>query len=185
MSPFRSTPLLLCMACTGWIWAAEFQITIKNSEQLAKHVPIRTPVSIDVDDVAAVSLSGDGHNLVGQLSRTGVLSEDPGVEVTFVVPVLEPNEEIRLIGKTIRSEETRSQFRFHDERGKYRELKFGDRPVLRYMYEAIDRSTPQRLGGNVQSFPPRVRSIRFALRDEGPWRTVSPPSWSVLWFQSN
>ena len=34
-------------------------------------------------------------------------------------------------------------FTWHDQPGQYAELKYGDRPVLRYMYAAFDNTSPQ------------------------------------------
>lgn len=39
---------------------------------------------------------------------------------------------------------TQAEFSWHDTPGKFVELKFGDRPVLRTMYEPLDDSSPER-----------------------------------------
>jgi hypothetical protein len=100
-----------------------------------------------------VKLADDqGHSIVGQLTRPSLLDAAKPVsnavtpELHFVLPKLAAGKSATL---TIRSVEKSpganvAMYSWHDTAGKSTELRFGNRPVLRYMYEALDESTKQR-----------------------------------------
>ena len=45
--------------------------------------------------------------------------------------------------RSAQGEQPSAVFSWHDTPGKFTELRFGDRPVVRYMYRALDESTPE------------------------------------------
>lgn len=105
-------------------------------------------------DVTAVELrDAAGDTLVGQLTAPG-LNRRPAEaapdglvhrELHFIVPRLAAGDSLDLTA-TVTPEATSQQdvFAWHDTPGEYAELRFGQRPVLRYMYAALDESSPAR-----------------------------------------
>lgn len=119
------------------------------------NVPVRVPLGMGKQGIAgsrsAVLETPDGRRIVGQLTAPGLVSQfgsgrnqPPGRELHFILPKLGA-------GETVTLECTFSDappppgttFRWHDTPGEYNELRFGDRPVLRYMYKALDDSNPR------------------------------------------
>ena len=95
-----------------------------------------------------VAISGDGINLLGQICRRSLLA-DEGVEheLCFFLPFLRAGERIELIGESVPSGQVNHGFALErDPHGKHSELSVDGRPVLRYMCEQIDRSSPERIG---------------------------------------
>lgn len=146
------TFVLVSFASTVHLGAAEFRVILQGTDLPAKHVPIRVNVPVGKTDSSTVALSGNGFYLIGQLAPHSSISSDTGRELTFIMPSLAPNQRVKLVGKTIAANEAETRFDYTTEAGKYRELKLGDRPIMRYMHEAIDRSSPKRIGETYKVF---------------------------------
>jgi hypothetical protein len=154
MSSCRSVLTVVILGlCSHFAVSAEFEIIVSGNGIVSHNVPVSVPVEAEQANSRFVALSGEGFNIIGQLTKPSVLAEDDEKsELHFVLPVLGADETVTLYGQTIDSDEVSTGFQFHDEAGKYNELKFGDRPVMRYMYEAIDRSSPERIGETYKVF---------------------------------
>ncbi len=123
----------------------------------------QTPVSIDIvlpdafraaaEAGAPVAIADDkGNKITGQLSLRGLRSPmmklqagNFHAQLHFVVPALAKGATATYTA-TIASDAAKSEpsFKWTDTAGQYSELSFGDRPVLRYMYAALDESTKEK-----------------------------------------
>lgn len=128
---------------------ASFDLTI----QAGGHDRHNTPVSVLVTlpdalaeaKVAALA-TADGTKLPGQLTDLGLLS--PRVKVRagfvprqlhFVLPELEQGKSLKLVATVAAGPAPEGKgFRWKDEPGQHAELSCGGRPVLRYVYKALD-----------------------------------------------
>lgn len=144
--------LMLLAFCGQLVHAAEFNITVTAKETAASHAPIRIPIDTHGIDSPYVAISGSDFNVLGQITEPSVLSADGKAELVFVLPLIEANETTQLYGKTISAAEVNHGFRFADNPGKFNELSLNDRPVMRYMYEALDRSSDERIGETYKVF---------------------------------
>jgi len=117
----------------------------------SKNLPVRALISIDKAFVktTAVEVHLPGGNKVpGQLSRLGLLSRihakpsDSIVrELHFILPKSTANQTLELTVKLSTEEPKFPSFAWAKSTGKHVELRFGKRPVLRYMHEKLDAST--------------------------------------------
>jgi hypothetical protein len=130
---------------------------IKLSIDAGSHDRVNTPVRVELavqealkDMPTATIRDDEGHAIDGQLSPPALLAKfvktTDGVprELTFILPALKSG-----LSKTFtvtiagQPSEPKSPVAFHwqDTKGDHDDLLFGDRPVLRYMYHALDEST--------------------------------------------
>ncbi|HID77933.1 MAG TPA: hypothetical protein EYP56_18290 [Planctomycetaceae bacterium] len=88
-----------------------------------------------------------GKRLPAQLTGPGLLEPvPPGVvvrELHFILPELRRGESLELKAELGPEAPAAEGFRWHDNAGMYAELRYGDRAVIRYMYEALDSSSPE------------------------------------------
>lgn len=132
-----------------------FDLTVRAGTHARVQTPAMAMMKVplwDATDRAVTLTDADGHVIPAQLKLPSV--GNPGdfstgpiqFELHFVVPQLAANAEWKLVA-TLRDGDATAvdpQFAWHDEQGVSSELRFGDRPVLRYMYAALDESTPER-----------------------------------------
>jgi hypothetical protein len=158
--------LVACCLSPCCSWAAEksIKVAIGAGEVARENSPVAVLVTLpkDASEAAEVIVTGpDGKQQPGQLTRPGLLvqplaaADDQFVgELHFIVPKLAAGESATFtasIGKT--REETPASFKWVDtskakgDKDEYaeqsRELRFGTRPVLRYMYSQLDESTKE------------------------------------------
>ena len=133
--------------------AIEFVVKVQGGDKAARHVPVRVPMDGDVES-QFVSLSGDGNYLLGQIEKPGLVGNTmgEGMELTFVLPQLDAGKEVEMVGKTISEEEVPNAFRLVVDTEHTREIRFGDRKILRCMHESIDRSSKERIGETYKVF---------------------------------
>ena len=148
MTGFRLVRLMLLVSFAALGSTAvgiEFTVTIKAGEKSSAQVPIHIPVDEGIDE-QYVYLSGGGHFLFGQIEQTRLMGAKEGNELTFLLPVLDADEELILTGKTVSEDETPNSFRLVTENENTLDIRYGKRPILRSMHEPIDRSSPERIG---------------------------------------
>lgn len=94
-----------------------------------------------------------GETIPGQLTKPSLLSDrakdapSQARELVFIAPALKADQTLRAqVFFGLEAMQETGGFRWSDSEGKARELAYGDRPVMRYMYERIDNSTPERRG---------------------------------------
>lgn len=141
--------LLLLVGSATLTLAVEFKVTVSGTNHDVRDVPLVAPVQLTKVDSRFVTLRGDGHRIIGQLTRPSLLADQAGEEnweLHFVMPLVPARKTVTLVGETVSQSDSVAGFHFENQAGKYSELQFGSRPVLRYMHEALDRSTKERTG---------------------------------------
>lgn len=150
---FGSLLALASLGFTAGLAAAEktFSITVEAGKFDRQNVPVKTAIAVPAELAKAKIASltgGDGLKLVGQLTASSLLSEAPDTdrrELHFIVPELKAGQSLSLTAKISDAAATPAEtFAWTDEAGKQATLSFAGKPVLRYMYETLDESTPAR-----------------------------------------
>ena len=131
-----------------------FRIEVSAGQLDRTNAVVRTLVTLDQAPPKAVTLNdGKGNTYFGQLSAIN----DPGVnhaaqepaiqryELQFLMPDLKKGDSIQLVASKS-GLNPRNVFQWHDDGSKAAELRFDKLPVLKYMYEPVDNSTPKRRG---------------------------------------
>jgi hypothetical protein len=147
---------VLCGLLPGSAWGQVAQLTLTVSCGVHDRAagPIAVPLVLPQDSpgaATAVLVDSSGRKFTGQITPPGLLerrTETPGqVQRTlhFIGPAMKAGDkltlQVRLSPDTAPPE---ASFRWHDTPGQFAELKFGQQPVLRYMYEPLDESSPAR-----------------------------------------
>ncbi len=136
----------LVVACVAWLWAAGVtaaETTLRLSVQAGDYDRTNTPVVVLIDapaDARSVVLrDAQGRQFAAQLAAPGLLhQEEKGKrELHFVVPALGKGQSLELTA-VLSPAPPAEGFAWKDTPGKYAELSYGGRPVMRYMYEALD-----------------------------------------------
>ncbi len=128
------------------------KLEVSAGEHDRTNVPVRTLIEVPAElaevTVAEVKRAG-GAATTGQLSAPRLLAQEQAApqgravrELTFLVDTLGRGE-TAVYTATIRSGATAegTTYAWRDTPGKSTELRYGERPVLRYMYEALDESS--------------------------------------------
>ncbi len=129
---------------------ASFRVRIPPAAGPARPLPLKVAVTVPpaFAEVTLVTLQGEGFGpLVAQLTRPGLAGHSPDPlarELHLVLPKSAVGQERILEITGIQDGAAEQGFRWQDTPGKHRDLLFEDRPVLRYMYEALDDSSKER-----------------------------------------
>ena len=137
--------------------SAKFEIKVAAGPQVRTGVPVRVDVAVPValKDATQASIQlKSGKTIVAQATAPSLLSKPLQVgagevhrQLCFIVDKLDADQTIEGVAiVTADASKSSDQFRWQDHDGKFVDLEVGDRPVLRYMYEALDESTPDRRG---------------------------------------
>lgn len=143
------------VSVAGLATAAEksFSITVEAGEFDRTNVPIKVDIELppDLTDAASATLSDGTNQLTGQITSPGLLSaafgkaEQNRRELHFVLPELKAGKSISLTATVSDKVSTAGDgFTWSTEPGKYAQLNFNGKPVLRYMHEALDESSSAR-----------------------------------------
>lgn len=131
--------LLVCLLARASAAEESFQLVVNAGEHDRAETPVCVPVAVG-DEARSVRLRDPaGNHLPGQLTAPGLLDQSAteNRRLHFILPSLKKGRSIRLRA-TVSDEPARGGFRWQDTPGKYAELSCAGRPVLRYMYEALD-----------------------------------------------
>ncbi|PQO41626.1 DUF6807 family protein [Blastopirellula marina] len=138
--------LTLLVCHTASAAALKLEVAATDQDEINIPITVAVPKSTAGDaEVATVTLS-DGTKLSGQLTAPRLLSKADAKkdrELTFVLPKLAANAKLTAtvdFGGSVGDQ----QFSWKDQPGKSMDLLFGKQPVLRYMYESLDESSPER-----------------------------------------
>jgi hypothetical protein len=121
------------------------ELTIEAGSHDRTNAPVCVPVNVQPSRAVSVLLN-DGSKIAGQITAPNLHShsKEPG-ELWFVLPRLKAGSSIRVTAQVAdQPKAPETSFHWKHERGKQAELSFGDRPVLRYMYEKLDTSSAAR-----------------------------------------
>ncbi|MEX2186326.1 MAG: DUF6807 family protein [Pirellulales bacterium] len=144
---------LAALICASHGRGADFSVTIDAGTRDLVGVPvageIKLPAGQGIGGWTYVFFQGggDGAPQLGQILPPGLAARESGenaAELRFVVPSLKAGETMKLSARS--TNKPFGRFSWSDTPGKSTELRFDDRPVLRYMYEAVDNSSKERRG---------------------------------------
>lgn len=154
----RGQRLAVCcwLFCFSQSLAAEkaFELTIGSAAQDRGQLPVRARLDLPPEcaDCRTVELKDNaGKSVVGQLTGLSLLDPDAAEQrlearvLWMIVPALKAGQALKLTGKLSNEKPTSDgtgACAWHDTPGEYLELRRGDRPALRYMYHALDDTTP-------------------------------------------
>src|SRR5262249_8671139 len=119
-----------------------------------KDVPVCVPLSLppELANVGRIGLRPPkGPPLVGQLTAPGLLHDHvkPAAEnhvrcdLHFVIPRLAVGETAKWQVVALKTANDPNEFVWRDTKGEHADLLYAGRPVMRYMYRAYDKSSPQ------------------------------------------
>jgi len=135
------------------------QVTLEI--QAGDYARVGTPVKVILEAEGALvadiaNLTINDQVVEGQICELGLesLREVEGDsapenlrELHFILPELPKGKTVQaLVTFGLSGQRKQRAFQFEDNEGLYTDLKLGDRPVIRYMYEALDTSSDQRIG---------------------------------------
>jgi hypothetical protein len=119
--------------------SATIQITVDAGAHDRKNTVVSVPVTIPATSAGAATAileDGTGKTIPGQIAS--------GRELRFILPELKAGQsasyKVTYIREPGKLDET---FAWKDTAGDFAELSIGARPVLRYMYKAIDESSKE------------------------------------------
>ncbi|RPH35039.1 MAG: hypothetical protein EHM91_17725, partial [Planctomycetota bacterium] len=119
--------------------SATIEVTVDAGSHDRRNTVISVPVTIPASSAGAVTAileDSTGKTLQGQIAS--------GKELRFILPELKAGQsatyKVTFIREPSKLDET---FVWKDTAGDFAELSFGKRPVLRYMYKALDESTKE------------------------------------------
>ncbi|QDU77242.1 hypothetical protein Pan97_43070 [Bremerella volcania] len=143
--------VILGFPCLSGVNAGEtFQVKVAAQGDAKRAIPLQVDVSVPKNfaEVELVELTAvGGETLYGQLTKPGLgnpASDPLSRELHLVLPQSLVGPEREFAVSILKNKEGVTEFHFQDEAGKYKDLLFGDRPVLRYMYEAVATSSEDR-----------------------------------------
>jgi hypothetical protein len=130
------------------------ELTVSAGKLDRRQVPVSVLLTLPAEMArakSAVVRDPSGKRLPAQLTAPGLLSPSAGEggnketvrrEVHFVLPSLAAGKTLTLKA-TLSTDAPASSdgFSWHDTKGESTELRFGSRPILRYMYKALDESS--------------------------------------------
>jgi hypothetical protein len=160
MTSFRSSLLVLFLSLftVARVTAADsarFELTIDAGKQARQDVPVTVditlPEALKDAQSATVELPG-GKSVVAQVTRPRLLSKtaepaqgEVARQLNFIVDSLPAGEELKATATVSGNPPTDSAtFAWKDTAGKYMDLQYDGRNLLRYMYEPLDKSTKER-----------------------------------------
>jgi hypothetical protein len=137
-----------------------YRVMVKAGDFHRVHTPVRVVLEesqvqanlnpVMLERARSVRLTdGDGNELPAQLTGPSVLNplaNRPGLvvrELHFIVPHLRAGATLELTAALSKDAYDGDGFAWKDTPGERAELRCGARPVLRYMYQALDESTPE------------------------------------------
>lgn len=160
MKPRRLLLTVVCLWMSTALQAAEhrFDLTLDAGKTTRKGgwVKVEILVPRSFGNVEQALLEGPGGPIPGQITSPGLLAETPkdsGAQVARELHFAYPENQPLPAGETARytvrldtnaATPAGDRFTWVNKEGEYAELRFGERPVIRYMHKALDESSPQK-----------------------------------------
>ncbi|MBA61899.1 MAG: hypothetical protein CMJ76_05980 [Planctomycetaceae bacterium] len=156
---FARCPLFFCLLFFFSVTSVQADVTIEI--QAGEHDRTATPVKLIIEmgkgiESGPVKIDFNGSEVTGQICELGLESlRDLGVaadpakqcELHFILPNLPAGKKVKgTVTFGVSAKTDKQGFHFEDKKGLYTDLILGDRPVMRYMYEALDTSSKERIG---------------------------------------
>jgi hypothetical protein len=138
----------------------EFDIYVEPGAFDRADVPVCVPIKLDINpsDVKSVTVRDDAVINAGQVTHPGLLAADANAnaELHFVLQKLSRGEKRKRLAVRVYTDKEVSHivrsFAWQDTPGTHSQLSFGDKPVLRYMYEKLDTSTAERRDATIKPY---------------------------------
>lgn len=150
MPRILASMLLLVVLATPLAAQEKVQVTVDAGEHDRQQTPVKLLITVPEQHAkrTVVTLTRDGKTLVGQLTQPGLLTDagknELARELHFILPELKKGESATYEVTFADPPAVGVSFQWEDTAGKHMDLKLGDKPVLRYMYERVDNSSPAR-----------------------------------------
>ena len=137
---------------------AQVSIEIDTGDQARKNTPVKVILrSKDALAASVAKINFNGVRLNGQITELGLESlrelGDDDVDLSnlrelhFIVPQWPAETKVKAtVSFGLAGKGNEGRFHFQDKAGLYTDVLYGERPVMRYMYEELDNSSPQRIG---------------------------------------
>lgn len=141
---------MLLAAVAPLAMAHSLKIEVASGQYDRNDVPVTVVIEVPDDhaDATVVKLTPkEGDALVGQLTKPGLMNETDNSkarELHFILPSLYADTTATFDVSFSKADSEGEKYQWIDEEGKHMDLKFGDRQVARYMYEALDTSSKER-----------------------------------------
>ena len=117
-------------------------ITVSAGDQDRVHAPVCVPLMLPASLAKAESVTLEnaaGQKLSAQLTSPGLLNPDCQRELHFILPELKKGQSATFQATIATDSPAQADgFAWLDTPGQFTELRFDGRPVLRYMYQALD-----------------------------------------------
>lgn len=154
-----SVAVTILLLVPASLHAAETTITVDAAGHDRHQTPVRVPLVLTSEHdqaTTATLVTEDGRRLPAQITKPSLLAKNPLGKLAGTTEPLEGTRELHFILPSLAAGETLTlcvelggdasgdaSFRWSDTPGEYSELQLGSRPVLRYMYRALDESSAE------------------------------------------
>lgn len=130
----------------------QFTITVKAGKHDRQNTPVKVPLTLPASLAkgASVKLTLNDQTIPAQITQPGLLAkpaaagDDAAAELVFILPKLSAGETATLkatVSDEAGAASAAKTFSWNDTAGKHTDLTYDGRPVLRYMYAALDESS--------------------------------------------
>jgi hypothetical protein len=127
-----------------------FELVFEAGKVDRHQSPVCILLPLPASQVKSVALkTADGKELTAQITEPGLTHGDADAakecELHFILPSLKAGASLNLTATVSDAKpEKPAGFHWNDKKGEHLDLLFDDRPVLSYMYHALDQSTKER-----------------------------------------
>lgn len=151
--------LSICFLTLLSISTIQAQVTLEI--KAGDYVRVGTPIKVileeeDALDANLAKLQLNNQVIVGQVCELGLESlrelgdsaDSSNLrELHFILPEMAKGKTVQVqVTFGVTDQGKQKGFHFEDKEGVHTDLKLGDRPIMRYMYEALDTSSDKRIG---------------------------------------
>jgi hypothetical protein len=141
---------LLALAPLARAESMTFEITVEAGKQDRVNVPVRATLNVPplLIDAQATLTDEAGKQLPCQMTNVSLdaarIPQPPFRELHFILPSLKAEKTAKFKAVVDTNAPTPAKvFSWHDTKGEFTELDFDGKPVLRYMYKALDDSSKE------------------------------------------
>ncbi len=141
--------LLLLPGGTLHAASKTFELTVAAGDRDRANEPVSVLLAVPSALAKATHVElqdAAGKKLTAQLTAPGLLAKIDGAarELHFILPALKSGATASFKATVSDDPPAKGEgFSWHDTKGDFMDLKFGDRPVLRYIYAPLDESTKE------------------------------------------
>ena len=138
--------LLVLVGSSASAEVLKFKFTLAAGAYDRQNVPVQVPIQLSsLPPAAWARIQGPGgKSWPAQITRPALATKTKAAEIVFILPQAKRGETLELTAE-VQSEGAPAEpsFKWIDTSGQHTDLAFDERPVLRYMYAALDESTKE------------------------------------------